>query len=622
MSKVIKIVPIRKKKGFGETKKSSFNKISKNEIIPLLNLFKEDEQMKLLTLDNKFKMAFYDINLIDSNNPMSEFKYMASLNKLKKESKGFSPYLNIFLNINVINLNPECLNIKLDENIKYKRLKIFIEKYYKETHINKMLIQINEINDFNNYYSVLNLLNYELREKLKYDIEISRSIDINQNIDIILKLFNLISFKNIKPFNDKNKTKLIEIQNYYIEKNIKTIHKYIWTQKQASIDNAKKYFNTYKNCLIGINNKLALPLCDDNKESINAINMVSYPISKFDYPEIKLRKIKFSFPSEEFNPVLLNNINYDNLEVISGLIITKNNINEFIQKINNIKNLKKIIRIEFGGDEEEEENEEDQNKLFQDFFNGIKVKHSKNLVEITTWFYIFKKGKDYEFILNNFPNIRKIQEDYDASGLYDQRIEISKIFSCNAEHPLKENDIRAITTMVKNYIKQKVEGDNSIKFDLFNNFELMGQLFEYWNNNNEKEILERINYINFVVGVDLTGNEKIVLNKINVINFINDNQCLPKLLKDVKNVNQIIIKDNNWLEKNIDFLKDKNIISIMMNKKELTNNEYESLLKIKSIKYLILDDNIIKSSDNLLKNQHPFKIIPKNNYIDITNISQ
>ncbi len=60
--------------------------------------------------------------------------------------------------------------------------------------------------------------------------------------------------------------------------------------------------------------------------------MVSYPISKFDYPEIKLRKIKFSFPSEEFNPVLLNNINYDNLEVISGLIITKNNINEYIKK--------------------------------------------------------------------------------------------------------------------------------------------------------------------------------------------------------------------------------------------------------------------------------------------------
>ena len=621
--KVIKIIPVKRNAGLHQNKKKYFDKLSKNGIFALIKFFDEEEQLKLFTLNNKFKSAFFDINSINQNDPINNFKYMALLNNLKKQSKGFSPYLNILLNINIINLNPEDIGVKLDENNKNNRLKLFIEKYNKESNINKILIQINKNEDFNNYYNVLNLVNAELRDKFKYDVEISKSIDINQNKDIIIKLFSLISFKNIKPFNDNNKVKLVEIQNYFIDNNIKTVHKYIWTQKPALIENAKKYFNVNKNCLLGINNKQCISLCENNKDSINNINMPSFAISEFNYNDIKLKKIKFIFPSEEFNSVLLNNINFDNLEEISGLIITRKNINNYIEKINNLQNLKKIIRIKFGGmEEEEEDNDEIPKKLFQDFFNGIKNKHSQNLLEITTWFYTFKKGKDYEFILNNFPNIRKIQEDYDASGLYDQRIEINKIFSCNAERPFNDNDLLAITKMVKNYIKQKPEGDNSIKFDLSNNFERMGQLFKYWNKNNEKEILEKINYINYMVMPELNGDEFIQLNKINYINFVNENQCLVQLLKDVKCINQVIIKENNWFEKNIDFLSNKDIASIVWNKNDLTNNEYENILKIKSIKYLILDDQIIKKNNNMFKKENKFKIIPKDYFIDVSHISQ
>ena len=35
------------------------------------------------------------------------------------------------------------------------------------------------------------------------------------------------------------------------------------------------------------------------------------------------------------------------------------------------------------------------------------------------------------------------------------RFEIDKIFSCNAEAEFKENDLVAITKMVKNFIEQK-----------------------------------------------------------------------------------------------------------------------------------------------------------------------
>ena len=200
--KVIRITPVKRKPGLNQNKKKYFDKLSKNAILALINFFDEDEQIKFFTLNNKFKSAFFDINSINEKDSINNLKYMLSLNNLKKRSNGFSPYLNIFLNINIINLNPENLGVKLDENSKKKRLKIFVEKFNKETNNNKILIQINKNEDFHNYYNFLNLINKELRDKIKYDIEISKILDIkiNDNKDIITKLFNLISFKKIKPF--------------------------------------------------------------------------------------------------------------------------------------------------------------------------------------------------------------------------------------------------------------------------------------------------------------------------------------------------------------------------------------------------------------------------------------
>ena len=623
-TQVIRITPTRKKKAYGQEKKNHFSKLSKNILTNLLSLFDETEQLKLFTLDSKFKSAYFKIKSIDENeDSKNSFKYIQFLKSLKKGSKGFSQYLNVLLNINLINLElkSEFQGIKfINEENKYHLLISFLENIYKDTGLNMFLIQINEKEDFNKYYSVLNSINSEIRQNLKYEIEISKSIDIKINKDIIIKLFSLISFKNISPLHD-NKTKLVEIQNYFLENNIKSQHKYIWSQKQTSIDKAKKYFSFNKNCLMGVNTTQSLSLIENNKDSIDTINIPSFAISKFDHPEIKLKKIKFNFPSEEFNKILLNNIKFDNLQQISGLIITKNNLNEYVAKINNLKNLKKITRIKFCSSEEEEENddnfEEYKKKLFQDFFNGIKKSHSKNLVEITTYFYVFEKGKDYEFILNNFPNMRKIQEDYDASGLYDERIEINKIFSCNAENAFKENDLDAITKMVKNYIKQKKEGDNTIKFEMYNNFSRLAQLFEYWNQKNENEILEKINYINYIVEIDLNENDIIELNKINLIYFNNENRYLVQLLKNVKSVNQVVIKDKSIFEEKTEFFMNKDIYSIVWNLPNLTKEECEKILKIKALKYLIVEDKLINNNEPLLKNSSKIKIVPKKYYIDI-----
>ena len=247
-TQVIRITPTKKKKAYGQEKKNHFNKLSKNILTNLLSFFDEEEQIKYFTLDSKFKSAYFKLKSIDENDDSkNSFKYIQFLNNIKKVSKGFSPYLNVLLNINIINLDlkSESLGIKfINEENKYNILISFLETIYKETELNKLLIQINETEDFNKYYSVLNSIKSEIRQNLKYDIEISKSIDININKDIIIKLFSLISFKNINPLHDNNKTKLVEIQNYFFDNNIKTQHKYIWSQKKTSIDKANKYFNS------------------------------------------------------------------------------------------------------------------------------------------------------------------------------------------------------------------------------------------------------------------------------------------------------------------------------------------------------------------------------------------
>ena len=608
----IRITPCKKKSQKSSQGNKYFNKLSKNGLSHLLSFLNEEEHVKLIRLNTKFKEAILSINEVEENETKDWYKYICSLIKLQNQSKQFSPYLNVYLNINIINADLKSFGIKSDNVNKINVLKRIIERNYSERKLNKILIQINTDLDFSFYYSLLSSLNQEILIKLKYDLDISHSINITSNIDIIKKLFSLITFKSIKPFKSNNKKKLIEIQDYFINNNIKTVHKYLWSSNPALIEKAQKYFSLYNNCLLGINNIQSLKLIEYNPDSIKYLNIAGFALDEYDInANPKYKKIKFDYPSEEFNKILLDEINFANLEQISGLIISQENIDLFIKKINEIKILKKIHRIKFGLTEEEQENDKIKENLFVNFFNGIKKKHAQNLVEISTWFKPFKKGKDYDFILNNFPNVRKIQEDYDVSGLYDMRIELDKIFSCNAENEFKENDLKAITKMVKNFIEQKQEGENSIKFELFNNYERFEQLINYWEKNNEKKILDKINYINMPVSDCINHDKPLPLNLINVFDFKNDNVSLLNAFNEIQTINQIIINDSASIEKIKNLIsKNKNIISIVLNQiNNLDKNEFDLLKQIKSLKYLIADDNIISMNEgeysfNLISNKY------------------
>ena len=620
-TQVIRITPCKKKNAkINSGRIEYFNKLSKNEIGHLLNFLDEEDQLKLIVLDKKFKAAILNINEVDEKASKNWYKCICSLMKLKNDSKGFSPYLNVYLNINIINTNLKYFGLDSENINKVTILKNIIERNYHDTKLDRILIQINEPGDFNLYYSIFNSIKKEVLEKLKFDVDISPSIVFNsQTMDISIKLFSLITFENVMPFKPNKVQKLAEIQDYFISNNIKIMHKYIWSMKKEFIDNAEKYFSQNENCLLGINNQQHLKLIENNYGSIKYLNIQGHAFDEFNVlKDPKFTKIKFDYPSEEFTSILLNKIIFSNLEQISGLVISKKNINEFIKAINSMKTLKKITRIKFGLIEEEEEDENIKESLFKDFFLGIQSKHGQNLLEITTWWKKFKKGKDYDFILSHFPNIRKIQEDYDASGLYDIRLEIDKIFSCNAEDDFQENDLIAITKIVKNYIKQKKEGENSIKFELYNCFPRLEQLINYWKKNDEKEILNKINYINFVVSDGGNIETILPLNKLNVFDFKNDNFTLISTLKEIKVINQVILNKSDSLQGIKNLLTYKvNLNSIVIMKDNLEKDELNFLKQIKNLKYLILDDKII-NENKMNEGGYPFMIISKKYFANTT----
>ena len=609
-TQVIRITPCKKKsQGLNQGYKY-FNKLAKNSLGYLLSFLNDKEQILAIKLNSKFKAAILSINEINENNSIDWFKYTFTLIKLEDDSKQFSPYLNVYLNINIINTSLKSFGINSENVNKINVLKKIIERNYHERKLKKLLIQINEPEDFSLYYSLLSSIKNEILIKLKFDLDISQSIDTTKNIDIIKKLFSLTTFRNIKPFKPNNKKKLIEIQDYFISNNIKTMHKYLWSNSNAFLEKTQKYFTLYNNCLFGINNIQQIKLIEKNPDSIKYINIAGYAPDEFDvYNKPKFKKIKFDYPSEEFNKILLEKIDFTNLEQISGIIISQENIDLFIKKINSMKKLKKIHRIKFGLTEDEEENEEIKESLFINFFNGIKKSQGGNLVQISTWWKKFKKGKDYEFILNNFPKIRKIQEDYDASGLYDMRFEIDKIFSCNAEAEFKENDLVAITKMVKNFIERKKEGENNIKFELYNNYARFEQLINFWIKNNENKILEKINYINMPVSDCEKHDKPLGLNLLNAFDFKNDNSSLIKIFDNVKIINQVIINNSESIEKIKDLsVNDKKINSIVVKQNNLNKNELDLLKQIKNLKYLILDEKII---NNMNEGGYNFKVIAK-----------
>ena len=132
--------------------------------------------------------------------------------------------------------------------------------------------------------------------------------------------------------------------------------------------------------------------------------------------------------------------------------------------------------------------------------------------------------------------------------------------------------------------------------------------------------MNKINYINFIVSDGSNNGKSIQLDKINLFDFKNDNSLLINSLKEIKTINQVIIDKSTSID-NINKLLsgNKNITSIVIRNDQLTKNELNLLMQIKNLKYLILDEKIIKEN-NLNEEGYQFNIIPKKYFINATDM--
>ena len=219
------------------------------------------------------------------------------------------------------------------------------------------------MDDFNlNKEVILSLNNFQ---KFKYTLRFLKDFKFEDTIS----LFKEIPFINCIE-EDRHETYDIysKIQNYIFSNNIEAFHNKIYSQK---LDNAKSYFKKYPNHLYCITNEKQYCLIEDNKESIYKFDDNSVHPNLLNYPDLKLKTIKYTFADGTFNENF-ENLNLSEIGNIGGFNISNNEeVNLISKELKKIKKLKKLNNIEFG--------DEDEATILLKFLDKIKDINIKSL---------------------------------------------------------------------------------------------------------------------------------------------------------------------------------------------------------------------------------------------------
>ena len=582
----IKIAP-KKKKINSESSKIKF-KINKGGINSLYSFFNLKEQIILSQINNKFRNAFLSLFNIVKKESKDFITYLSFLFKLEYEAENYSPYLNVFLDINIVNLAQYKLG-KINKG-KIKALISFIDYRYKLTQNKHFYLSIHSMDDFNlNKEVILSLNNFQ---KFKYTLRFLKDFKFEDTIS----LFKEIPFINCIE-EDRHETYDIysKIQNYIFSNNIEAFHNKIYSQK---LDNAKSYFKKYPNHLYCITNEKQYCLIEDNKESIYKFDDNSVHPNLLNYPNLKLKTIKYTFADGTFNENF-ENLNLSEIENIGGFNISNDEEVDLISKeLKKIKKLKKLNNIEFG--------DEDEATILLKFLDKIK---DINIKSLSFWFQrISIEENGIEKLINYFPNLRKFYENSDCSGVYDSSITISNCFSLGiCKYIYKDNNLKAILKLINNYLAHQKEGRKFIKFDIFCDDDFIPSLIKFAYDNNEDNIINSIYSFNVIVSGN-TIKEMNELKKLNYFVFDNESQVLFNSLKNVNKINLIKISDVKYLNNNFDLIKQFNPDYIFYNNK-FSKDIINKLEKIKSLKYVFLNDENYQKEKN---KKFKFEIYPSN----------
>lgn len=240
----------------------------------------------------------------------------------------------------------------------------------------------------------------------------------------------------------------------------------------------------------------------------------------------------------------------------------------------------------------------------KEFVENLTPSQHSSLSYFSVWGLALSKGADYEFLMSELPNLCTLLEDYDCSGLYDERLEIEEVFACNAGEKFAEKDLEALVKLMKNWlrVKNSENGKNDIndknykenfggmrkglRFTLFNNFELIEQIFRYLKEKKEDYILNNIDRIHVEVGVEGEVKPLEGLKSINYVNLEEEN--IYFFLKNVESVR--ILEGNEELID--DVYLSKKPMCIKMNKK-ISDKTLSILEKSENLKFLVCDENEI-----------------------------
>ena len=585
--KIIKIIPIKKNisnnmNNNNNNKKLNFNKVVINNLFSFFDL---KEKINLSKINKNFKNNFLNLNNILNSESSDFIKYLSFLLKFEEKSENYSPFLNVFFDINFINLSK--FKFKSISKGAIKSLILFINYRYEKTKNKNFFLTIFSNEDFNlNKEIILNLNNFK---QLKFTLRLNNNFNIENSIE----LFKKIPF--VKFVNDDRKKSLEiykKIQNFIIKNEIEAFHYKIFVQKNENLIN---YFNKYKNHLFCLSNEKDFDLIENNIESIFKYenNLHSILIKN---PKLKLKIIKFSFAHENFNENF-DNLNLEFIENFGGFLINENEIDFIIEKMNKMKNLRKLNNIQFGI--------EDDSKILLKFLEKNKI----NFECFSLWFSRISNEKNgIEKLLNFFPNLRKFYENSDCSGIYDSSVTINNCFNVGMNKNLFEkNNLNAILKLIKNYLNHQKIGKKFIKFDAIYDSNFIPLLIKNAFENNEKNVINSIHSINFIVGGPIV-NEIKEIEKLIYFDFNNEQECIFNSLKNVKKVHLIKISELKYLNENFNLIKQFNPDFIFFNE-DFNDDVNKKFEEIQCLKYVFVnEENYEKWKNKMFK----FEIFPAN----------
>ena len=603
----ISVTPTKKKQS-PHTMKSGANpkitKLSTNILHKIQSFLTETEKLFSTKLNKVFKKAFCDSNSIDVSLFTPALKFIFFYRNLKQYASNFSPYLNTAMNINFINISmleiDPAFNDKhkdIIEKSKIAALKYYLNTRYFQTKNNRVLISIRTLDEVAIYQQILPLL--DGYKSFKYSLYINPEI----NGALLKEMPKLIELYKITPYMNKyiNRSDSVwgKVQTEIFTKEIECMHFKIISKSKENIELAEKYFTKFSNNLICVDNESVYQKFQAlNSKSLKIVSSSPFQINEMA-PELRLRKIKFMYSESELDDYANFNENLENIEEFGGVVTYDENVIELATMINEkMPNLKSIHRIQLGEEMDDEE-------LMTQFCDAINKK--EKIEKIRSWFHRFSKGKDYAYLLKTFPNLRVIQEDYDASGLYDSRFEINSILSCNAEDNFTEQDLDALTKLLKNSLEHKHIGNKNYSFTLSCNIKLISILFDYLSAKNEKELLSSVNSINNLVS-DGTEFES-PIKGIEILNYFNLNSENENLISGLSNIHHIIfihLANEDIFHKHFEFIKKvKPIVINACFNTEIRKEILEKINSISTIRFLIVSSQ--SARDNILKLQLSLK---------------